>query len=314
MNQVFPLANWIPYRLKYDNGAWRLSWLNLDKKRMIEPFFDETINICRSKQRELSGFESCSGTSLLIDAGNTIKHLKPKAIVFHVSRCGSTLLSQALAQSETCITIAEAPLLDEILRSTEIDPEISNLQRESLFKAALNMMGQIRTGNESAYIIKLDSWHIHFYPLLREWFPEVPFFFLTRRPDEVIASHAKRRGLHMVPGLVNSLLLKTNLLPPFDGDFNTFAAEVLKQYYLELQVILNLNNKLNRFFDYSRGVREMLESFSSFTGIELEEQMYGRLKFHSKSAGIAFNADAESEGFSTKECQEAYQQLSKLLF
>lgn len=313
MNEFSPLANWIPYRLKYDNGAWLLNWLNLDKKRMIEPFFDETINICRSKQRELSRFESCSGMSLLIDAGNTIKHLKPTAIVFHVSRCGSTLLSQAFAQSESCITIAEAPLLDEILRSAEIDPA-SNLQREALFKAALNMMGQIRTGNESAYIIKLDSWHIHFYALLREWFPEVPFFFLTRRPDEVMASHTKRRGLHMVPSLVNPLLLKTNMLPPFDGDFNTFGAEVLKQYYLELQVILNLNYRFNRFFDYSRGVKEMLESFSGFTGIELEEQMYGRLKFHSKSAGTTFSADSESAGFSTKACQDAYQQLTQLLF
>jgi gluconate kinase len=314
MNPVFPLANWIPYRLKYDEGAWLLNWLHLDKKRMTEPFFDETISICRSKQKELSRFESCSDTTLLIDAGNAITHLKPTAIVFHVSRCGSTLLSQAFAQSETCISIAEAPLLDEILRATEIDPDISDSQREAWFKAALNMMGQIRTGKESAYVIKLDSWHIHFYNLLREWFPEVPFFFLTRQPDEIIASHAKRRGVHMVPGLISPALLKIDSMPPFDGDFNAFGAEVLKQYYLELQVILNLGNRFNRFFDYSRGVKGMLASFSGFTGIELEEQMYERLKFHSKSAGLAFSTDAESEGLSTKDSREAYQQLNLLLF
>lgn len=290
-----------------------LNWLHLGEKRMTEPFFDETINICRSKQIEVSGFHSFSDMSLLTTASKTIPHLKPAAFVFHVSRCGSTLLSQAFGQSESCVTIAEAPLLDEILRCTETDPGISNSVREEWFKSALNMMGQIRTGKESAYVVKLDSWHIHFYSLLREWFPEVPFFFLIRRPDEVIASHAKRRGVHMVPGLIDPVLLKTNALPLFDGDFNTFSSEVLKQYYLELQAILNLNNKFNRFFDYRWGVKEMLESFSEFTGVELEEQMYERLKFHSKFVDATFKTESESTGVSTAGSREVYEQLQQML-
>ncbi|SDL79224.1 hypothetical protein SAMN04487898_12525 [Pedobacter sp. ok626] len=313
MNNASTLANWIPYRLEHTPQAWMLSWLNLGEKRMIEPFFDETITICRSKQIGLSNFLSFSDTNLLTDAAGVIPHLKPTAIVFHVSRCGSTLLTQAFSQSETCITIAEAPILDEILRCTEKDPKISNSAREEWFKAALNLMGQIRTGKESAYIVKLDSWHIHFYTLLREWFPETPFFFLTRSPGEIIASHAKRRGIHTVPGLVNPLLLKTDTLPPFDGNFNSFTSEVLKQYYLELQLILNLNCRFNQFFDYSGGVKEMLESFSSFTGIELGEKMYERLNFHSKSREVAFHTEPNLPDLSTKASNDAYRQLREML-
>lgn len=313
MNTVSALANWIPYRLEHGPDGWMLNWLFLAEKRMTEPFFDETISICRLKQMERSRFQSSSAINLLTATAKTIPHLKPSAIVFHVSRCGSTLLSQAFAQSESCITISEAPLLDEILRCTEKDSDISDSMREEWFKAALNMMGQIRTGKESAYIIKLDSWHIHFYGLLREWFPELPFFFLTRCPEEVIASHAKRRGIHTVPGLVNPLLLKVSSLPPFDGDFDGYTAEVLKQYYLELQAISKLSCRFDRFFDYSGGVKEMLESFNVFTGIELEEKMYERLKFHSKSSDVAFCTEPESSEFSTK-ASYAYQQLNKMIF
>lgn len=313
MKAISALSNWIPYRLEHTSQGWTLNWLYLAEKRMIEPFFDETIIICRSKQIKFSKYKSSSDTNLLVDAAKEIPHLKPSAIVFHVSRCGSTLLSQAFAQSESCITIAEAPILDEILRSTEIDSSISNSQREEWFKAALSMMGQIRTGKESSCIIKLDSWHIHFYELLREWFPEVPFFFLTRRPEEVMASHTKRRGIHTVPGLISPLLLKVNTLPPFDGNFNNFTAEVLKQYYLKLQCISNLDCRFDRFFDYSGGVKIMLESFSSFTGIELEEKMYERLNFHSKSSDVIFHAEPESPELSKNASYEAYQQLNKMI-
>lgn len=310
MTEISPLANWIPYRLEHINQDWLVHWLYLGDKRMNDPFFDDTIRYCRAMQKRVSKFGSCSGTALL--KANDIAALKPQAFVFHVSRCGSTLLSQAFAESEACISISEAPLLDEILRSTEHDPGITNAQREEWFKAALSWMGQVRTGGESNYIVKLDSWHIHFYALLREWFPEVPFFFLTRRPGEVLASHAKIRGIHMIPGMVNPLLLKLGELPEFRGDFTTFGAEVLRHYYLELSAIVKLDCKFDRFFDYSQGPREMLESFSEFTGIALETKMYERLSFHSKSVGLAFEPEPKVADLSTKACQEAYQKFINL--
>lgn len=274
---------------------------------MNDPFFDETISYCRAMQKSVSRFESCSGTALL--KADEITALRPSAFVFHVSRCGSTLLSQAIAQSENCISIAEAPLLDEILRCREHDPTIGNAQREQWFKGALSWMGQIRTGQESTYIVKLDSWHIHFYELLRKWFPEVPFFFLTRSPGEILASHAKMRGMHMVPSLVSPVLLKMGELPPFRGDFNAYGAEVLKHYYIELRAILMLDCRFNRFFDYRNGAREMLESFSEFTGVELEMVMYERLKFHSKSTGVIFDGEPKVADLSTEACREAYQRF-----
>jgi gluconate kinase len=307
MKVVPPMNNWIPYRLEHIEQDWLVHWLYLGDKRMDDSFFDDTIRYCRSMQKRVSRFGSCSSTALLM--ANEITALKPQAFVFHVSRCGSTLLSQAFAQSEACISIAEAPLLDEILRSTEQDPNINKAQREEWFKAALSWMGQKRTGQESTYIVKLDSWHIHFYALLREWFPETPFFFLTRCPGEILASHAKIRGIHMIPSMINPFLLKLGKLPEFRGDFNTHGSNVLKHYYLELRTILMLDCKFNRFFDYSEGAKEMLESFSQFTGIELEPKMYERLKFHSKSIGATFNPEPKEADLSTNACREAYQEF-----
>ncbi|KAA2241718.1 hypothetical protein F0L74_17745 [Chitinophaga agrisoli] len=316
--QATPIHNWIPYQLSYSlQDEWMVKWLDLGNERMIQPFFDDTIQLCRSKQRQRSRLESLSTAAFLEDACKDLPALAPAAFIFHVSRCGSTLLSQAFSTPEEHIVIAEAPLLDEILRVAEQQPDIPATTRENWFRQALQLMGQLRNGKETTYIIKLDSWHIHFYDVLRSWFPQTPFFFLYRRPDEVIASHDKQRGIHSVPGMVNPVLLKTNEPAFYGSDFNGYTAQVLEQYYLALQDIHGQQHACNRFFDYADGVREMAAAFSAFTGIAIKdmEQLHTRLGYHSKSAQMTFAPEDHSnrQRFFFAGCQDAYAQLSTLL-
>jgi len=311
------IVNWIPFRLIYTSpDEWTVKWLDLGKERMIKPFFDETIQVCRSKQRQRSRLESLSSAGFLGEACKDLPALAPSAFIFHVSRCGSTLLSQAFSAPEENIVVAEAPLLDEILRADEKQPEISAATRESWFRSALKLMGQQRNYKETNYIIKLDSWHIHFYDLLREWFPQTPFFFLYRKPDEVIASHDKQRGIHSVPGMISHALLKTDEPAHFGGDFNRYTAQVLEQYYLRLQEIFRLDHPHNCFFDFANGGKEMVAAFSAFTGIPVKDmdQVNNRLKYHSKSAQAVFTPESHenNERFFFNDCHAAYEQLKLL--
>ncbi|HVY70255.1 MAG TPA: hypothetical protein VHH73_10030, partial [Verrucomicrobiae bacterium] len=53
--------------------------------------------------------------------------------------------------------------------------------------------------------VKFDAWLTHEIPLIREAFPDVPWIFLYREPEEVLVSHQRMPGLHMVPGEIPSL-------------------------------------------------------------------------------------------------------------
>ncbi|WP_298737396.1 hypothetical protein [uncultured Chitinophaga sp.] len=311
------IANWIPYRLSYTNREWQLTWLDLGSERMIHPFFDETITICRCRQKERSRLESRSTADFLSPACEDLRSLTPSAFIFHVSRCGSTLLSQAFSAPEENIVVAEAPLLDEILRATEKDAHLSTATREHWFRCALQLMGQQRNFRETHYIIKLDSWHIHFYELLREWFPQTPFFFLYRRPGEVIASHEKKRGIHAVPGIVDHVLLKTAAPATYQGELNRYTADVLEQYYLKLQAIHALHHPANTFFDYADGVRAMADHFSRFSGIPIRhrDEMDQRLKHYSKAPQEVFQPDkpANDNKYFFEDCHAAYEGLKELI-
>jgi hypothetical protein len=313
--QITPIANWIPYQMNYTSeSGWMLKWLELRKKIIDEPFFDETIQICRSKQRERSALQSLSNPDFMIGACKGLHFLTPSAFIFHVSRCGSTLLSQAFSQSDENIVIAEAPLLDEILRAGEKQPEIQLPVLETWFKSALHFMGQHRNFKESNYLIKLDSWHIHFYQTLRQWFPTTPFFFLYRKPEEVIASHDKRRGIHSVPGMINNTLLKTERPDHYGSDFNRYTAEVLQRYYQKLAGIHQLKCSENLFFDYATGVKEMVCTFSSFTGIPVHQELFGRLNYHSKSSNELFRSETKPEPgrFYFRDCHHSYEHLRSI--
>ncbi|MBC8986202.1 hypothetical protein H9X96_10495 [Pedobacter sp. N36a] len=309
-----PLTNWVPYQLfRSEEEEWMLHWMDLEDRQMKEPFFDDTIAISHLKRREKKRLPSVSSPDFLLAAAAEIPHVPASAFVFHISRCGSTLLSQAFGEEAENIIIAEAPLLDELLRASERGT-ITDSERKHWFMAALSLLGQRRNGTEQTLIIKLDSWHLHFYDTLRSWYPDTPFFFLLRRPDEVLASHGKQPGIHTVPGMVNKQLLNIDPLKDYGGDFRQFTADVLKGFYEQAYLIQQLQHSKNDFADYGDGISEMIDQFSSFANIQIKdrEQLNNRLKYHSKSTTTAFQKDRIPEPkYHYAACMEAYQKLKK---
>ncbi len=309
------LLNWIPYQLIYKENGWQLLWMDLQDKHIEEPFFDETIQLCRMRMKERSGYLPTSSLDFLVEAAKQIDSIPPDAFIFHVSRCGSTLLSQALATVDINIVFPEARLIDEILRAKEQDPTVTEEQQERWFKSAIAIMGQKRKPADKQLFVKLDSWHIHFYFLLRKWYPNTPFFFLSREPNAVIASHHQRRGIHAVPGMVNSSILKVEVQEKHYQDFNLFTAEVLANYYKTLADIMSVNHPENTFFDYSWGVELLLSHF--FKVVQLDksayEKMAERLKYHSKSPGEKFSGDNKLTLANYSNATVAYENFSKQL-
>lgn len=309
------LKNWIPYRLKYQCDNWNVDWLDLTAHDIIEPFFDETISVCRNRMQERSGFKSQSSVDFLIEAAADLDSLVPTAFIFHVSRCGSTLLSQALTTHYENIVIAEAPLLDEILRAGEKDKTMSLEENEQIFKAAIAMMGQERHRQKKHYYVKLDSWHLHFYHQLRIWFPDTPFYFLSRAPHEVISSHIKRRGIHAIPNYINPMLLGINLDEHHFQDFNFYTSVVLKGFYEKLLKIARERNSLNSFFDYSWGMSQMVDDFYKTIAIEADLTLTKeRLSYHSKHPKQHFSEEESAiKPDDYPDATEAYKDLIKLI-
>lgn len=134
--------------------------------------------------------------------------LAPSRFIYHMSRCGSTLVSQMLAALPEHIVLSEPPPIGTILDLNQRGA--SDEERISWMRAWMSAMGQ-PTNGEQRLFVKLDSWQTVDLPLLRRAFPDTPWIFLYRNPVEVMVSSMKTTGMQIVPGLTNITLRDASL-------------------------------------------------------------------------------------------------------
>lgn len=282
------LDGWYPVLVKGDDLYWR----NLGSRKLTDPFFFDS----------LQGIEkSCCKTSFSV-LDEFPEQLAPAAFVFHMSRCGSTLLCQLLSTLDSFSVLSEPPAVDFFLREHHARPGA-----EAILRKLIAALGQKRFAAEQRFLLKLDSWHIEHLPLLRRAFPEVPFIFLYRKPGEVMASHRKQRGRQMVPGLVDMPSFDPEEIAP--GDLDGYAERVLRHF---LNEALKHRGELV-LMNYSQfpGVvwSELIDILGIVVSDDEVEAMQHKAGSHSKSGG-KFLADPVAPACSA--CDPCYEKLEEL--
>jgi hypothetical protein len=292
------LLNWVPQKFIAIDDHQMIRWLYTGDQPYTDPFFDETISRCRALSPNQQSCKVVSTPQWLIEQAKRTDSVYPSAFIFHVSRCGSTLVSQLLGLLPGNIVLAEVPFLDEVLQNG-----IKEDHTRELLQSALAFYGQKRHGNETHLFIKTDSWHLHSLSRLREFFPGVPFFILCREPGAVLRSHLKRKGMQAVPGLLKPSIfgLEEAVVKTLHPD--NYMELVLEGYYR--QALKYRHRENTHVVCYEDGISGIIKTICSRTGIHPgdreQEIMHQRMKYHSKNAGEAFTGDVfpGNTGFDT---------------
>ncbi len=307
-----PLCHWIPYHLQPATGL--VKWLYTEGNRFDAPFFDETIGRCLSHPYNSNRFTSTSQIDGLIDLSQTIPALEPSAFIFHVSRCGSTLLSQLLSLPDQHIVLSEVPLLDEILRLPERTSAFSEGVRDHLFRATIRLLGHQRSGTETHLFVKLDSWHLFFYEIIRRLYPSVPIVLLYRRPDEVVRSHSRHPGMQAVPGLLPPQWFGLEPAEVENMAQEAYTAHVLACYLSRMKTIADQDN--NAFLlPYQADGMALMQDLAGQLRLTLTEAEWSLIQsrsgFHAKRPGQPFaeeTADCDTPEYLLA-AMRRYQQL-----
>jgi len=177
-----------------------VDWCWLGSNRFTAPFFDNTID-----QAQLSPFNSLfTHRTPIAELGAwcaASPGLAPAGFIFHMSRCGSTLVTQMLASLPQNLVISEASPLDRLARASSIPAEA----RAAWLPWMISALGQRRSGQETRYFIKFDSPTTLALPLIRRVFPSVPWIFLYRDPEEVLVSQLREPAAAMLPGIITDI-------------------------------------------------------------------------------------------------------------
>jgi hypothetical protein len=184
-------GRWFPHR--YDAATRSVSWL-LPQGHATEPFQDQYIARCRqgSLLNQLIQPRTALAPQLSRFAEEGEGEVSPAGFIFHLSRCGSTLLSGCLAELDDTSVLSESPLLTALLLDTTLTEEQTRVALRRLVRAqAAPFPGRGRV------VVKWNTWDLFRRPLIDAAFPGVPWVLLFRAPEEILASHARSAGRHM---------------------------------------------------------------------------------------------------------------------
>jgi len=303
------LNNWIPWKL---SGSL-CQWIYIGNKKFTEPFFNDTISACRNFEENCKPFKVFSDLKIMEQWSEDVGSLTPTAIIFHVSRCGSTLLSQLLCLDKAHIVLSEVPLFDELLRTPYKKNTTISIDKNYI-KAAINLYCMQRDEKEKRVFIKTDSWHLHFYKELRNLFPSMPFIFLYRNPGEIILSQQKQRGMQSVPGLVEPEVFGFSAEQINNVSLDLYMAKVLESYFKKMIEIKKADRRV-LLFNYKEGMNNILKKISVYLGlnitVETEKLLYERSRFHAKHPQQLFEEEQKEvvQPVYLSPAFELYQQL-----
>jgi hypothetical protein len=219
-------AEWVPTGIRWTPAGPLLDWCHLGGLRFTDPFFEQTVETAMAHPFNLL-FRPA--TPLRALAAPDRLDLRPAGLIFHMSRCGSTLVAQMLASLPRNIVLSEPTPLDHVLRAPARLSGVTPDQVVAWLRGMTALLGRRRHPEERNLLIKFEGWHALLLPLILRAFPGVPWAFLYRRPVEVLASLETLRPHQMFPNGIDLALV--GLTPARIGamSLDHYAAVVLER-------------------------------------------------------------------------------------
>jgi hypothetical protein len=179
---------WIPVDI--DSRMSVIRWVQADSWNSSDPFFEYWVTSLRTKapiSREVE--------ILLSRLGQAVSHLPstaPSGFIFHVSRCGSTLVSNALAIAKDTFVLREAPPIDRAMECVRSSSRYWSQSGVECLRDLITAFACCLGVPPRRVVIKTGFCGIACLRAVRTFWPSVPCLILIRDPLPVVVSNVAR--------------------------------------------------------------------------------------------------------------------------
>lgn len=191
-------AGWVPFHVTRSTPQPLVLWSWLGATRFTAPFFDQTLAGAFHSPLQLL-LQRTTTVAQLVALAETLPPVEPRGLIFHVSRCGSTLVAQMLARLESATVIAEAQPFTRVLEDPRLTPET----RAPALRALARVYAHHANAGPAALFLKFDSRNLLDWAAVRAAFPESPAIVVHRDPVEVLVSNLGSVPAAMLPGEID---------------------------------------------------------------------------------------------------------------
>ena len=236
-----PARGWLPISISSDwepvlMARGTVRWMELGDRPLSEPFLEQTYDVLRAAMpvtREVdTSFEA------LERFAESVPPVQPAGFIFHISRCGSTLIANALKTAAGVAVFSEPHQFARLLwPGLQDGAGYGRTQWQSRQEALARAMGSLfahyRGGTPERVVIKFPSISTLAIEEIRRIWPDVPCLLVIREPIEVIVAS-------MIGGIWLDLKqdeAAARRLLGWDGaalSNEDFCARLLRQYFQKM--------------------------------------------------------------------------------
>jgi hypothetical protein len=197
MTPMSALDRWLPINIIFSRNMVAVRWMEFGSTPVSDPFFHQTVKKLRAKEPPAP--ELTTNLATLIEKANTFPPRKPAGLIFHVSRCGSTLVANALRTGAGVVVLSEAQPTGTLFRAnafrdSPFPVEGWDQARKMLLDCLATIYSNYAEGAEPKLVIKCHAASILQLKLIRAVWPDVPFVIVIRDPIEVMMSNMAKPG------------------------------------------------------------------------------------------------------------------------
>lgn len=171
-------GDWLPAHAALHSTGLYFALREIDASELHDPFMQETLARSAAAEEYVQIAPQ--------DLGRAAAASAPTGLIFHVARCGSTLVSQLLKQQGGLVVYAEPPPVNEILRPPQSWP------RQDLIGALRSLGDAFARHARGPYVLKCTSWNTLYCDILLGAFAATPWVLCLREPLEVCVSLLQR--------------------------------------------------------------------------------------------------------------------------
>jgi hypothetical protein len=267
-----------------------------------EPFLQQTVERVQRERPDV--LQRFTDLEVLVQFEKVVIGLPPAGFIFHSSRCGSTVVSNALKALDNTLVVSEPYAVDKLIGRFFTDTQ-GNRTRELLYsifvRAAVNALGQRRRGGEQYYVIKFSSISTLQMGRINRIWPDVPIVFVYRRPTEVIYSNLVNEPDWMKVDIHSEMaeaLLEEDRAAVKSMLREEFCARVVGKFY---QAALEGLDGNARLLNYDELTPDSILDLAGFFGVEMlsgarEAVLSSMLKYAKDAGGVnSFLPDSEQK-------------------
>ena len=212
---------WLPVEIVVDQAIIR--WMKVGSAALSEPFYLSSVGRLRGESAELE-----TDFSVLRNLSAHLPRVAPAGIIFNMSRCGSTLLVNALRKAQNVVGLSEAGPMEDMIELVASKSNYWASQAKGALSPLTAVFSCYQGSPAKSVVIKCAPGAVAALPLLRRLWPDVPCIILIRNPVEVLVSNLEEppywlstayddsRGDHLFGGLFGTPPTEAMNLGPAD--------------------------------------------------------------------------------------------------